>query len=78
MEQTDNALEVAAADEDEYEVGAIVDHRAPRKNAPKSQLEFRVRWKGYEPEEDTWLRYSDVVELEALDVYAREHPELRL
>mmetsp|Transcript_49331 Transcript_49331/g.124040 ORF Transcript_49331/g.124040 Transcript_49331/m.124040 type:complete len:112 (-) Transcript_49331:645-980(-) len=60
----------------EYQVEAIVDHRGSPRN--KSQLKFRVRWKGYEPDEDTWEPYASVKDCEALDVYAAEHPELRL
>ena len=37
-------------DQEEYEVEAIVGHRKT-----KRKLFFRVRWKGYGPEEDSWL-----------------------
>ena len=38
-----------AAAEPEYEVDKIVDHRGRG-----ARISFRVRWKGYTPDEDTW------------------------
>jgi hypothetical protein len=78
MDDTPDAVDVAAADDDEYIVEAIVDHRGPPTGRPRKELEFRVRWKGYEPDEDTWLPYNEVSKLEALDAYSATHPELRL
>ena len=69
-------LDVAATEEQEYEVGQIVDHRGSPRS--KSKMTFRVRWAGYQPEEDTWEPYTRVRDLEALDVYLGTHPELRL
>lgn len=69
LKQYDNSLDkdprtIAAMDTDELVVEAIVDHRKTRKG-----LEFRVRWLGYEPSEDTWEPYSVVKDLAALDHY---------
>src|SRR5690606_35750301 len=75
---TEDATVVAAADNDEWRVELIVDHRGPPRGRPRRALEFRVRWLGYGPADDTWLPYSEVSELEALDAYAARHPELRL
>lgn len=70
--------ELAARDRSEYIVEAIVEHRGPKTGFPRKNLEFRVRWRGYEPAEDTWEPYSHVKDLEALDAYAVDHPELQL
>lgn len=81
MEQTEDPAAVAAVDAEEFVVEAIVAHRGPRGprgNYRRNQLEFRVRWAGYQPEDDTWLPYREVAELAALDAYAAMHPELRL
>jgi hypothetical protein len=67
-------LEIAAADKDEYVVESIVNHRGNK----KSNYEFLIRWLGYDPADDTWLKYSDVKDLQALDNYSIDHPELRL
>jgi hypothetical protein len=78
-ERTESAVAVAAVDNEEFEVEAIVDHRLlPGRGPRRRRLEFRVRWRGYEPEEDTWLPFAQVKDLAALDVYALEHPELHL
>lgn len=81
MEQTEDPAAVAAVDAEEFVVEAIVAHRGPRGprgNYRRNQLEFRVRWAGYQPEDDIWLPYREVAELAALDAYAAVHPELRL
>jgi hypothetical protein len=70
------AQEAAASDEGEYVVDEIVAHRGSAKD--KKALRFRVRWRGYEPDEDTWEAYSTVKELAALDAYLKTHPKLRL
>jgi hypothetical protein len=68
-------VEIAAGDHDEYVVEAIVDHKAARR---KSDMEFKVRWRGYDPSYDLWLPYAEVRDLEALDAYLSDHPELLL
>lgn len=78
MEQTTDAMAIAAVDQDEWEVDHIVEHRGPVDSSARTDLEFRVRWKGFGEEDDCWLPYLEVNQLEALDVYAAAHPELRL
>jgi hypothetical protein len=63
---------IAAVDDNEYEVEAIVDHRGTTKRT----LQFKVRWIGYPPSQDSWLPLRDVNELAALDVYLTSQPEL--
>jgi transposase InsO family protein len=69
---------VAAADVGEYSVEAIVDHRLKRGTAAPEGLSFRVRYRGYGPDEDRWLPFADANDLAALDDYALQHPELGL
>jgi hypothetical protein len=47
--------------EEEYEVEAIVDYKRHR-----NRLLFRVRWKGYGPEEDSWLNSQNLRNAPAL------------
>lgn len=68
--------EAALRDREEFVVDSIVDHRGNSKK--KSSLEFKIRWLGYSPEEDSWIPYSEAKDLEALDVYLMSHPELKL
>ena len=76
-EMTKEEIEVlSAVDLDEYYVEKIVAHEGKGRN-PKN-WKFKVRWFGYEPEEDTWLNWTAVKDLAALDTYSKEHPELLL
>jgi hypothetical protein len=74
MALTPDPVSVAAADIDEWKVEAIIDHVGNG----KKDWQFRVRWEGYDQADDSWLPYSEVRDLEALDVYAKSHPGLRL
>ncbi|WVN86257.1 uncharacterized protein L203_101419 [Cryptococcus depauperatus CBS 7841] len=47
--EADRRPEEESLEEDEYEVEAIIDHRQKG-----SKLEYRVSWRGYGPEHDTW------------------------
>jgi hypothetical protein len=78
MQHTQDAVALAAGDNDEYEVEAIVGHTCDMSKRGKRRFSFKVRWKGYEPEDDTWLTYKEVSQLEALDAYLQLHPELKL
>ena len=64
-----------AMDEVENLVECVVDHN-DRNSSKKSDWDFRVRWTGQPPEEDTWIPYMEARPLEAFDKYLREHPEL--
>lgn len=67
-------IEFASVDNEEYPVQEIVEHRGTGKaNDP---LEFRVRWEGYCPDDDSWLPYREVKELEALDRYEVLFPDV--
>jgi len=61
---------------DSFHVESIVDHEVEGKDAKK--WKFRVRWLRYEPEDDTWLKWSAVKDLEALDTYSQANPHLNL
>jgi hypothetical protein len=41
-------------EQDEYEVEAIIGHRT-RKNKGKKQNQYKVRFRGYGPDEDKWI-----------------------
>ena len=51
----------------EYEVERILEHRARR-----SGVQYLIRWKGYDPSEDSWLPESDLRNApEVLNAYKR-------
>jgi hypothetical protein len=61
---------------DEYYVDKIVAHEEKGQN-PKN-WKFKERWVWYESEDDSWLNWTAVKDLAALDTYSKEHPELHL
>jgi hypothetical protein len=72
--RTADPIKVAEIDKDEYAVEQILEHRG----TSKKTLQFKVRWMGYGEEEDSWIGFKDAKDLEALDVYLKTHPELRI
>jgi hypothetical protein len=72
----DDILRLAGIDHQEYLVESIIGHRGDIKR--KKQLEFLIRWKGYDPSDDSWEPYASVKDLVALDEYSKLHPELKL
>eukprot|EP00762_Andalucia_godoyi_P006033 ANDGO_00041.mRNA.1 hypothetical protein ABB37_10147 len=74
MTSTEDALQIASVDSDEYVVESIVEHRGKSKR----DFEFRVRWSGYNADDDSWLPYSEVRELEALETYLSDRPSIKL
>ena len=59
------SFQVAMRDTDENIVDCIVDHKIiPGGHIRKrTTIQFRVRWLGYDPTEDTWEPYRDVRDL---------------
>ena len=53
---------------EEFEVDRIIDHQRRGRG-----FRFLVRWKGYGPEDDTWLPGAQCRDLAALDSYCNEH-----
>ena len=72
----DDLLRIAGLDHHEFIVEAIIDHRGDGRN--KKDLEFLVRWQGFEPGDDTWESYTTLKDVAALDIYSCAHPELGL
>ena len=71
MAQDDPVL--AAGDDPEYEVGAVIDHR----DGVGGQREYRVAWAGFpDEEEDTWEPWQNLtlnlylLNLNLLNLYA--------
>ena len=76
-EMTKEVIKVLSAiDLDEYYVDKIMAHEEKGWN-PKN-WKFKVKWIGYETEDDSWLNWPAVKDLATLDSYSKEHPELKL
>ncbi len=73
--RTQDVRAVVSTDDDSYVVECIVDHEL---GETISRHMFLVRWDGYLPEDDQWLPYASVRDLEALDRYLKDHPDLSL
>jgi len=69
---------IAAADLDEYVVERIIEHRpkGEKRTKPLSNYYFLVKWEGFS--EATWEPYSGIKNLEPLDIYSQEHPDLKI
>ena len=67
---------IAAADLDEYVVEKIISHRpvGETRTQPLSKYFFLVKWEDFA--EPTWEPYSGIKNLEPLDRYSDEHPNL--
>jgi hypothetical protein len=72
---------IAASDGDEYVVEDIIDHAYVGKAKKKRLLrdyDFLVTWRGYGAEENRWLPYKEVKDVEAFRTYCQKIPELSL
>jgi len=74
-------LELAQADwQAEQKVETIVSHKGVPTN--KSDMEFEIKWVGYDATYNTFLSWSQVNQLAALDDYIKTHimeyPDLNL
>jgi hypothetical protein len=65
-----NPTEVAARNAGEFFVDKIVDHTGNVRR--RSEMTFRVRWKGYTPDDDTWQPMKTVRETQAFVDYCTE------
>ena len=61
---------VAARDRDEFLVEAILNHRGNFNR--KSELEFLVKWVGYEAEYNEWIPWSNLRRTNRLHTYLRD------
>ena len=71
--------DIAAVDIDHYTVESIAGHRVidskvkagARRNRDFTarDMEFKVKWLGYDEEDDTWMHYSEIKSLSALEKY---------
>jgi len=76
IKEDQDPVAVAAEDNEEYPVEAIIDHDETGKT--RSSWSFLVRWKHHGPEYDQWLSFTEVRDLEALDMYLAAHPHIKL
>ena len=77
-ERTKTPIQTALTDTfDEFVVEKILDMRGnPR--GPKKLLEFKVRWAGYGPQDDTWEPWEYVKNNDQLQLYLYTHEDKRL
>jgi hypothetical protein len=62
--------EVAARNAGGFFIDKIVDHTGNVRR--RSEMSFRVRWKGYNPDDDTWQPMKTVRETQAFVDYCTE------
>ncbi len=64
--------EIAYRDKGEFEVESIMDHNGTLDQS-KTAWDFKVRWKGYPPEEDLWLPWKELRNNPKLHKYLYDH-----
>ena len=69
-------LAIAAKDYEEDEVELILEHRGSPKR--KSDMDFLVRWLGFDASEDLWLPWSSLRTNTVLHQYLRDHNMAKL
>ena len=60
-------LAIAAKDNEEDEIEFVITHSGDPKR--KSDMDFKVRWLGFDENEDSWLPWSEVRNVPALHSY---------
>ncbi|KAG0289508.1 hypothetical protein BGZ98_003803, partial [Dissophora globulifera] len=55
--------------DDVFEIQQIVDHRPSPEGG--SEMEYLVRWKGYSPEHDSWIPFSNFIETTMIEAYRK-------
>jgi len=63
--------EDAVDEENECPIDFIVDHRESESKGRgrKADIEYRVRWTGYGPEDDSWVKKDDIMTRGVIDQY---------
>ena len=62
-------VDIATRDHQEYFVETVLDHRGDFKRV--SSLEFKIHWRGYTADSDSWEPWSNVRLVQALHEYLR-------
>lgn len=70
-------IAIAARDRDEWPIENIIDYRRSSGGSNKKGYQFRVRWRGFDSEEDTWEDYMRVRDTEAFTQFVAHHPKLK-
>ena len=71
-------LQVAVTDSaDEFIVQECLSMRGDTRGK-RTQLEFKIRWAGYGPEDDTWEPWEFVRDCDAVQLYLYSHPNPRI
>ncbi|GKT28105.1 hypothetical protein ADUPG1_004849, partial [Aduncisulcus paluster] len=69
----EQALELAARDEEEYVVEGILEFKVDEEGDPA----FKVKWVGWPLEDATWEYPSTLKDLEAFEIYLEANPDAR-
>lgn len=64
-------LSVAMQDNQEFLIDHIIEHRGQRNN--KTAMEFKVRWSGQDPSQDTWESWKELRNTVQLREYLAQH-----
>ncbi len=62
-----NPIDIAVQNRGEFLIDSVLEHRGDRQRC--STIEFKVRWRGYGPEHDSWEPYKNLAHTEQLILY---------
>jgi transposase InsO family protein len=80
LSEGEDVRDTIAMDDFEELVDKVVDHRRKEGSTSLRDLDFKIRWLGKGPAEDTWHEYSEMTRkggLQAFWDYVKAHPELK-
>lgn len=66
-----NPTDIAMQDNQEFLIDHIMEHRGDRHD--KTNMEFKVRWAGYDESEDSWEPWKELRNTSQLHEYLRTH-----
>ena len=81
LSEGEDVRDTIAMDDFEELVDKVVDHRRKEGSTSLRDLDFKIRWLGKGPAEDTWHEYSEMTRkggLQAFWDYVKAHPELKI
>jgi hypothetical protein len=75
LNANNDAAQAALTDHGEDKIDCIIEHcpPGPFRRGQRKQLDFKVRWEGFNASHDVWIPYKEMAKTEALGIYMEEN-----